>query len=117
MDLAKLRLIVRRVTNPLAPTRIDINEFCEFSARIQIVSDKFEQMEINDRIEKVYELFYGKLGIPRSYAVTIEAWTVSEFNQFGKTGGGDGESGSGSGENENRRKSASPKVNPEHPLV
>lgn len=116
MDSEKLRSIAIQVTSKLTPSKIQVLECGEYSARIQVVSKAFENTDLPARFEQLYELLYGSSKVPRTYALQFEAWTPKEYEQLQAERNDDGESGGGSGFEEDPRKVASPTVDPRQPV-
>ena len=116
MDSEKLRSIAIQVTSELAPSKIQILECGEYSARIQVVSEAFENTSLPERFEQLYDLLYSSSTVPRAYALQFEAWTPKEYEQLQAERNHGGESGGGGGFEEDSRKVASPAVDPRQPV-
>lgn len=117
MDEKKISALAVQATSSLSGVQINLSNCNPYSARIQVISDDFEPMNLTERFEKLYELFYAPSGaVPRTFAIEFEAWTHAEFEQIKKTKGNVGESSSGGGESEEkRRKIAAPGSDPYFP--
>ncbi len=108
MDERKLRSITDQVTTKLRPSHVNVLDYSPFSARIQIVSESFENTTLTARFDQLYELLYHQSAVPRTFALQLEAWTPKEFAQLKeKVPSEDGSSGSG--ESGSTKKAAKPR--------
>jgi hypothetical protein len=113
MDSKHLSKIAKQVTSELAPESVEILECNQYSGSVRVVSDHFDGMSLSDRLEILYELFYSQNGVPKTFLLEFQAWTLSENKKASKRGNSGNDSGAGgSSGSEEERKVALPPVTP-----
>ena len=116
MDTRQLRKIADQVTSKLTPSKVEILDATPYSARVRVVSDAFANTALPDRFEELYGLFYAPGTISKTFLLTFEAWTTSEYAQITKRGSEGGSESGGGNDNSTKKKVASPTSNINNPL-
>lgn len=81
MTLETLKEIADKVTQKLNPSTILI-DYVGLSARIVVVTDLFSELTLSQRFDVLYDLFYLEFGVPKTFPLSFEAWTVWEAKQI-----------------------------------